>query len=274
MSNVKSKIKAVLATTAYGPVRSISRDDYDAQLHILQVELVKLQRHVIRQGEQVLIVLEGRDGAGKDGSIKRIMEYLSPRDTRVVALGAPSALESNEWYFQRYVAQLPRCGEMVLFNRSWYNRAGVEKVMKFCTKTEYKVFMRTVPGFEQMLVQSGVLLLKFYLDIDRAEQISRLAQRSIDPLKQWKQSPVDAVAVKHWRAYSDARNVMLLKTSTPSAPWFIVRGIDKMQARLNLIRCILSKLHYVGAKANLPLPDPLVAFPFTPECIATGGLYP
>ena len=274
MSKSKSKSKAVWVATAYGAASSISREDYDAHLHILQVELVKLQRHVIRQGQQILIVLEGRDGAGKDGSIKRIMEYLSPRDTRVVALGAPSAQERSEWYFQRYVAQLPRCGEMVLFNRSWYNRAGVEKVMKFCTKTEYNVFMRTVPGFEQMLVQSGVLLLKFYLDIDRAEQINRLAQRSADPLKQWKQSPVDAVAVKHWRAYSDARNAMLIKTSTPSAPWMVVRANDKMQARLNLIRCILSQLHYAGAKAGLPLPDPLVVFPFTPECVATGGLYP
>ena len=246
---------------------SISREDYDAQLHILQVELVKLQRHFIGCGDKILVLLEGRDSAGKDGSIKRIVEYLSPRETRVVALGKPSDRDRRGWYFQRYVAQLPVAEELVLFNRSWYNRAGVEHVMGFCSKDEHEEFMQSVPKFEEMLVNSGIKLLKYYLDISKDEQTRRLADRKRDPLKQWKSSPVDAVALKHWKAYSEARDAMLLRTHTPVAPWHIVRADDKRLARLNLMRDILSRLHYAGKKNKLVQPDQNVAFEFTAECI-------
>jgi polyphosphate kinase 2 len=252
--------------------QSISSEDYQAQLHLLQVELVKLQRHFIGCGDKILVLVEGRDAAGKDGSIKRIVEYLSPRETRVVALGKPSDRETSGWYFQRYVAQLPVAEEFVLFNRSWYNRAGVEHVMGFCTKEEHEIFMHAAPKFEEMLVNSGIKLLKYYLDIDKDEQASRLAERQRDPLKQWKSSPIDAVAVKHWKAYSAARDAMLLRTHTAIAPWRIVRTNNKRLARLNLIRDILSRLHYAGKKNKLVQPDPQIAFEFTPDCIQSQRL--
>ena len=250
----------------------ISREDYEAQLHMLQVELVKLQRHFIGCGDKILVLVEGRDAAGKDGGIKRIVEYLSPRETRVVALGKPSDRERRGWYFERYVAQLPVAEEFVLFNRSWYNRAGVEHVMGFCSKDEHEEFMGSVPKFEEMLVNSGIKLLKYYLDVSKDEQTRRLAERKRDPLKQWKSSPIDAVAVKHWKAYSEARDTMLLRTHTAVAPWHIVRADDKRLARLNLMRDILSRLHYAGKKNKVVRPDPDVAFEFTPDCIAAKRL--
>ena len=249
-----------------------SRNEYKTQLHHLQIELVKLQRHFIGCGDQILVVLEGRDAAGKDGSIKRIVEYLSPRETRVVALGRPSDRERRGWYFQRYVSHLPVAEEFVLFNRSWYNRAGVEHVMGFCSKKEHEEFMRSVPKFEEMLVNSGITVLKYYLDIDKAEQRDRLAARARDPLKQWKSSPIDAVAIKHWKDYSAARDEMLLRTHTALSPWHIVRTNDKRSARLNLIRDILSRLDYDGKKHKLVQPDTDVAFTFTPDCIASHRL--
>ncbi|HGM4940432.1 TPA: polyphosphate kinase 2, partial [Pseudomonas aeruginosa] len=182
--------------------RSIGREDYEAQLHMLQIELVKLQRHFIKCNDRILILLEGRDGAGKDGSIKRLVEHLSPRETRVVALGKPSDRDRTGWYFQRYVPHLPVGEELVVFNRSWYNRAGVEPVMGFCTAEEHEEFMNSVPKFEEMLVNSGIKLLKYYLDIGKKEQSRRLGERRRDPLKQWKSSPVDAVALKHWDGYT------------------------------------------------------------------------
>ncbi|MBT9455758.1 MAG: polyphosphate kinase 2 [Burkholderiaceae bacterium] len=249
-----------------------AREEYEAQLRLLQIELVKLQRHFIRCGQQILVIVEGRDGAGKDGSIKRVIEHLSPRETRVVALGAPSDRERHAWYFQRYVAQLPVAQELVFFNRSWYNRAGVERVMGFCSETEYEDFMQAVPSFEALLVHSGIKLLKYYLDIDRDEQKRRLAARLRDPLTQWKSSPVDAVALKHWKAYSHARDTMLLRTHTEAAPWHVVRANDKRLARLNLIRDILSRLDYDGRRAKLVRPDPAIAFEFTPDCLTNGRL--
>ena len=255
------------STATSAKATTISPEDYDAQLHVLQVELVKLQRHFIGCGDRILVLLEGRDAAGKDGSIKRIVEYLSPRETRVVALGKPSDRDRRGWYFQRYVAQLPVAEELVLFNRSWYNRAGVEHVMGFCSKDEHEEFMHSVPKFEEMLVNSGIKLLKYYLDIGKDEQTRRLAERRRDPLKQWKSSPVDAVALKHWKAYSDARDTMLLRTHTAVAPWRIVRADDKRLARLNLMRDILSRLHYAGKKNKLVQSDPDIAFEFTPDCI-------
>ena len=262
----------VLLKTAEPSEILTAHDDYKAQLRDLRVELVKLQRHLIRCGDSILILLEGRDAAGKDGSIKRIVEYLSPRETRVVALGKPSDRDLRGWYFQRYVSHLPVAEEMVLFNRSWYNRAGVEHVMGFCSKKEHEEFMQSVPKFEEMLVNSGIRLLKYYLDIDKSEQIRRLAERERNPLKQWKTSPIDAVAVKHWKAYSEARDAMLLRTHTPIAPWHIVKANDKRLARLNLIRDILSRLHYAGKKHKLVQPDPEIAFEFTPDCITAQRL--
>lgn len=250
----------------------ISREDYDAELAILQIELVKLQRHFIQHSEKILVILEGRDAAGKDGSIKRIIEYLSPRETRVVALGKPSDRECHGWYFQRYVAHLPFAEELVLFNRSWYNRAGVEKVMGFCTDEEYEEFMLSVPKFEEMLLNSGVRLLKYYLDISKGEQKKRLHERAEDPLKQWKNSPIDAVAIKHWKHYSKARDEMLIRTHTSIAPWYIIHTDNKRLARLNLIRDILSRLHYTGKKSKLVQPDLNIAFEFHPECIETQTL--
>ena len=260
------------ATGAGAGQLSMSREDYHAQLGLLQVELVKLQRHFIGCGDKILVVLEGRDAAGKDGSIKRIVEHMSPRETRVVALGKPSERDRSGWYFQRYVAQLPVAEEFVLFNRSWYIRAGVEHVMGFCTKEEHEEFMWSVPKFEEMLVKSGIKLLKYYLDVGKREQIRRLADRVENPLKRWKSSPIDAVAVKHWKAYSDARDAMLLRTHTAVAPWHIVRADDKRLARLNLIRDVLSRLPYAGKKNKLVQPDTNIAFEFTPDCIASKRL--
>ena len=250
----------------------MSREQYHTQLGLLQVELVKLQRHFIGCGDKILVLLEGRDAAGKDGSIKRIVEHMSPRETRVVALGKPSDRERGGWYFQRYVAQLPVAEEFVLFNRSWYNRAGVEHVMGFCTKEEHEEFMWSVPRFEEMLVKSGIKLLKYYLDVGKREQIRRLADRVQNPLKRWKSSPIDAVAIKHWKAYSDARDAMLLRTHTAVAPWRIVVADDKRLARLNLIRDVLSRLQYAGKKSKLVQPDTNIAFEFTPDCITSKRL--
>jgi polyphosphate kinase 2 len=257
-----------------GAETSISHDDYEAQLQLLQIELVKLQRHVIRHGKQLLVLLEGRDAAGKDGNVKRLVEYLSPRETRVIALAAPCDRERGAWYFQRYVAQLPVAGEIVFFNRSWYNRAGVERVMGFCSKSECEAFLQATPRFEALLVQSGVQLLKYYLDIDRDTQIERLADRAHDPLAQWKRSAIDAVAVKHWKTYSAARDTMLARTDNELAPWTIVRGNDKMLARLNLMRDLLSRVDYAGKKKSLLHADPALVFEFTPECITAGALAP
>ncbi|RTL41081.1 MAG: polyphosphate kinase 2 [Burkholderiales bacterium] len=252
--------------------QSIGREDYEAQLHLLHIELVKLQRHFIKCGDRILILLEGRDAAGKDGSIKRIVENLSPRETRVVALGKPSDRDRSGWYFQRYVPHLPVAEELVLFNRSWYNRAGVERVMGFCTSAQLEEFMLSVPRFEEMIVGSGIKLLKYYLDVSKSEQKRRLEERLRDPLKQWKSSPIDAVAVKNWKAYSQARDEMLVRTHTAVAPWHIVRADDKRQARLNLMRDILSRLHYAGRKDKLLQADPEVVFQFSPDCIEAGRL--
>lgn len=213
-------------------------------MHHLQVELVKLQKEIIASRLKVLIILEGRDAAGKDGTIKRLIENLSPRETRVVALGKPSDREEREWYFQRYAAQLPAGGELVIFNRSWYNRAGVEKVMHFCTKKQYNAFFTNVELFEKMLVNSGIIILKYYLDISKKEQYKRLLDRRKNPLKQWKISPVDAQAQKKWKEYSKARNEMLPKTSFKFSPWFIADSENKEEMHLDLIRHMISQLSY------------------------------
>jgi polyphosphate kinase len=235
---------------------------YRRTLRELQIELVKFQRHLIKRGERILVLLEGRDAAGKDGVIKRIVEHLSPRETRVVALPAPSSRERTEWYFQRYVEHLPAAAEFVLFNRSWYNRAGVERVTGFCTEADVETFFDDAPVFERMLVNSGIRLFKYYLDIDRDEQKKRLKERRHDTLSQWKISPIDKVALKHWADYTRARDDMLRRTHTPDAPWHIVRANDKHSARLNLIRSLLAQLHYRGKERRLLACDPTVVFFF------------
>ena len=231
---------------------------YEADLRLLQIELVKLQRHIIQKGKRLLVILEGRDTAGKDGTIKSITEHLSPRDSRVVALNKPSPREEGEWYFQRYVAQLPSAGEFVLFNRSWYNRAGVEKVMGFCTDDQYKQFMNTVNDFESLLIGSDIQLIKYYLDISKEEQAIRLKDRAKDPLKQWKISPIDQKAQKMWDAYSDARDSMLKKTSSSDAPWTVVSANDKKLAHLNLIANLLSRVNYPDKDQKILKFDPKI----------------
>lgn len=234
----------------------------DEELRLLQIELVKLQKSLIANGDQILVILEGRDTAGKDGTIKVITEHLSPRETRVVALGKPSDVENEQWYFQRYIGQLPKKGEIVLFNRSWYNRAGVEMVMQFCTKAQYATFIAAVNPLECILIKSGITVLKYYLDISKAEQKQRLNAREKDPLKQWKISPIDQQAQKKWAAYSTYRNAMLLKTSTVDSPWTIVRANNKKQAHLNLIRNLLSRVSYADKNKRLLRADGEIVFTF------------
>ncbi len=232
---------------------ALSNKVYARTLHTLQIELVKLQSHLIKTNKKILLILEGRDAAGKDGVIKVITEHLSPRETRIVALGKPTESQQGEWYFQRYVPHLPTKGEFVIFNRSWYNRAGVEKVMDFCTAAEYQEFMRTVIPFESMLTGSGIELHKYYLNISKKEQAKRLEARRKDPLKQWKISPIDQVAIKHWDAYTEAHQTMLAETNHLGAAWTVIDGNQKKKARLSLITDFLSKTDYVGkdtAKLN------------------------
>jgi polyphosphate kinase len=241
---------------------SNSKATYKHTLRKLQIELVKLQRHFIKCDDKILIILEGRDASGKDGTVKRIVQHLSPRETRVVALGKPSDRDRTTWYFQRYVPYLPAAREMVIFNRSWYNRAGVERVMGFCTDAEYEEFMGSVSNFENMLVGSGVKLLKYYLDISKDEQRKRIDDRKTNPLKQWKVSPIDDEATKQWKAYSHSRNEMLARTHNPIAPWMIVRADNKHPARINIIKDILDRLHYPNKDEQLLSPDPQIVFAY------------
>ena len=245
---------------------------YRRSLRELQIELVKFQRELIRRGDRILVLIEGRDAAGKDGVIKHIVEHLSPRDTRVVALPAPTSRERTEWYFQRYVPHLPAAAEFVLFNRSWYNRAGVERVMGFCREAEVETFLADAPIFERMLVDSGIRLFKYYLDIDRHEQRQRLKERRHDPLSQWKTSPIDKAALKHWAGYTRARDDMLCRTHCEHAPWYVVQANDKHAARLNLIRHLLAYLPYHGKEKRLLAFDPAVVFSFDEKRLADGSM--
>jgi polyphosphate kinase 2 len=235
---------------------SISENIYEADLRLLQIELVKLQRHLSNKGKRLLVIIEGRDTAGKDGSIKSIIENLNPKDRRVVVLHKPSPREIDEWYFQRYIAELPTTGEIVIFNRSWYNRAGVEKVMGFCTTEQYDQFMATVNELEFMLVKSGLHLMKYYLDITKEEQASRLRDRANDPLKQWKISPIDKKVQTMWSEYSDARNKMLKRTSSSHAPWTVIVANDKKVAHLNLIADLLLRVNYPNKDKKILKIDP------------------
>jgi polyphosphate kinase 2 len=245
---------------------------YKAELTDLQVHLVKYQQCAMRTGEKVVIVFEGRDGAGKDGAIKRITEHLAPRNTRVVALPKPSNREASEWWFQRYTRYLPAAGELVLFNRSWYNRAGVEVVMHFSTRREQADFLRDAPVFEQMLVESDIRILKFWLDISKDEQARRLDARRTDPLKALKVSDMDAVAQKKWKEYSEARDKMLMRTHTEYAPWTIVRTDHKKKARLAVIRHMLHRLAPPEILDGVGTPDPDVLYKFEAAALKDGRL--
>ena len=237
-------------------------------LHNLFIELVKLQKEIISSDLKLLVILEGRDAADKDGTIKRIISHLSPRETRVVALGKPSDRQEREWYFQRYSVQLPVSGEFALFNRSWYNRAGVEKVMGFCNEQEYESFFKEVELFEEMLVYAGFIILKYYLDISKKTQEKRLKDRKTDPLKQWKISPIDNEALEHWEDYSDARNKMLLKTNFKHSRWFVVDANKKDDAHIALITHLLSQMEYQDKDKKLLSHDYDLVYPSTSENIS------
>jgi polyphosphate kinase 2 len=237
-------------------------------LHNLFIELVKLQKEIISSNLKLLVILEGRDAAGKDGTIKRIIKHLSPRETRVVALGKPSDRQEREWYFQRYSVQLPVSGEFALFNRSWYNRAGVEKVMGFCNDREYESFFKEVELFEKMLVDAGFIILKYYLDISKKTQEKRLKDRKTNPLKQWKISPIDNEALEHWENYSDARNKMLIKTNFKHSRWFVVDANKKDDAHIALISHFLSQMEYQDKDKKLLSHDYYLVYPSTHENIS------
>ena len=230
-------------------------ENYDDALEALQIELVATQAWAIEKGVKLLVLFEGRDTAGKDGAIKRITEYASPRQTRVVALPKPTERENGQWYFQRYVPHLPAAGEFVLFNRSWYNRAGVEPVMGFCTPEQHEQFLDDAPKFEKMLTASGIVLVKLWLDISKDEQAKRLAERMTDPLKRFKVSSLDAEAQARWDAYTAARDRMLAETHSKAAPWTVIATDDKKTARLNIIRHILHRLDRPGLEAQKPDKD-------------------
>jgi polyphosphate kinase len=236
-------------------------------LHKLYIELVKLQKEIISSDLKLLVILEGRDAAGKDGTIKRIIRHLSPRETRVVALGKPSDRQEREWYFQRYTVQLPVSGEFALFNRSWYNRAGVEKVMGFCNEQEYESFFKEVELFEKMLVDAGFIILKYYLDVSNKEQGRRLKDRKTDPLKQWKISPIDKEAQKYWKDYSEARNEMLLRTNFGYTPWFVVNADKKNAAHISLITHLLRHVEYHDKDKKLLSNNSGLVYRATPENI-------
>lgn len=218
--------------------------DYEEELKKLQIELLKLQNHVKEEGLKILMLFEGRDAAGKGGTIKRITEHLNPRGARVVALDKPSDVEKTQWYFQRYAQHLPSAGEIVFFDRSWYNRGGVEPVMGFCTEEEHNEFLNHVSEFERMLVNSGIILFKFYFSVSKAEQAKRFKERKTDPLKQFKLSPVDAKSQEMWDKYTIAKHSMLRASHTGTAPWIIIRSDNKKKARINCIKHILSSVQY------------------------------
>ncbi|WP_374490980.1 polyphosphate kinase 2 [Zoogloea sp.] len=243
----------------YPYLNLMSRRNYERQKYRLQVELLKLQAWVKATGQKVVILFEGRDAAGKGGTIKRFMEHLNPRGARVVALEKPSDVERGQWYFQRYVQHLPTAGEIVLFDRSWYNRAGVERVMNFCTPDEYAEFMRQVPEFERNLVRSGVHVIKFWFSVSREQQRRRFREREVHPLKQWKLSPIDKASLDKWDDYTKAKEAMFFYTDTADAPWTVIKSDCKKRARLNALRYILHKLPYTGKDLDTIGPiDPLL----------------
>ena len=252
-------IRRLFEGGAYPYSSRLGGREYERQMLLLQRELLKCQRWIEETGQRVVALFEGRDAAGKGGTIKRFMEHMNPRTARVVALPRPDMRERSQWYFQRYVAQLPSAGETCLFDRSWYNRAGVERVMGFCTDEEYREFMRACPLFEEMLVRSGMRVVKYWFSISREEQARRFEARARDPLKQWKLSTVDIASQDKWDEYTRAKEAMFLRTDTAQAPWTIVKADDKKRARLACMRHFLASMPYPGRDdAVATAPDPLV----------------
>jgi len=259
MRHDPAAIRLLFESGAYPYQARLRTAAYEDHMLELQRELLKAQRWVEAAGERVVLLFEGRDAAGKGGTIKRFTEHMNPRTARVVALQKPTERERTQWYFQRYVAHLPAAGEIVLFDRSWYNRAGVERVMGFCTPNEYLEFMRQCPEFERMLTRSGIRLFKFWFSVSREEQRRRFEMRETDPLKQWKLSPMDVESLARWDDYTKAKEAMLFYTDTADAPWTVVRSDDKKRARLMAIRHVLHTIPYDGKdKHVVQPPDPLI----------------
>ena len=256
----------------------MTRREYEITKRLLQIELLKMQAWVKESGARIVMVFEGRDAAGKGGTIKRFMEHMNPRGAKVVALEKPSEEERTQWYFQRYIKHLPAAGEIVMFDRSWYNRAGVERVMGFCSQQEYEEFMRQAPEFERMLVRSGVTLFKFWFSVSRKEQVTRFTIRKIDPVRQWKLSPMDLASLDRWQDYTIAKEAMLFYTDRDWAPWTVVRSNDKKRGRIEAMRWVLSRIDYPDKNIDLVgNPDPLIVGP--PADIYetgehTGRMYP
>jgi polyphosphate kinase 2 len=240
----------------------VPRAEYERQKRVLQIELLKLQRWVKDTGQRLIVICEGRDAAGKGGTIQRFTERLNPRGARVVALEKPTEREAAQWYFQRYVAHLPSAGEIVFFDRSWYNRAGVERVMGFCTKAQYNLFLHQCPQFERMLVEDGVILVKFWFSVSQAEQRTRFAIRQVDPVRQWKLSPTDVASLDRWDDYTAAKVDMFRATDTGHAPWTVVKSNDKRRGRLEAMRSLLWRVDYDSKDAGaIGRPDPLIVGP-------------
>ncbi|WP_031073562.1 polyphosphate kinase 2 [Streptomyces sp. NRRL S-118] len=239
--------------------RKVRRGEYERTKRVLQIELLKLQRWIKDTGGRLVVVCEGRDAAGKGGTIQRFMERLNPRGARVVALDKPTERESGQWYFQRYIAHLPAPGEIVFFDRSWYNRAGVEKVMGFCSQDEYELFLRQCPQFERMLVEDGIVLVKFWFSVSRSEQRTRFAIRQVDPVRQWKLSPTDLSSLDRWDEYTTAKVAMFRATDTTEAPWTVVKNNDKRRGRLEAMRHLLWRIDYDRKDPEaVGTPDPLI----------------
>ncbi len=255
----QDEIRRAFETGEFPYKTRLTEKAYLAHMLPLQVELLKAQNWVKETGQKIVILFEGRDAAGKGGTIKRFMEHLNPRGARVVALEKPSERERTQWYFQRYIEQLPAGGEIMFFDRSWYNRAGVERVMEFCTPLEYLEFMRQTPEVERMLVRSGIRLFKFWFSVTRDEQLRRFKSREADPLKQWKLSPIDRASINKWDAYTEAKESMFFYTDTADAPWTIIKSNDKKRARLNAMQFLLSSLPYPDKNYHVVKgPDPLI----------------
>lgn len=253
------KIRQAFESGKYPYGRKMARSVYEEQKAKLQAELLKVQLWAQETGQRFVLLFEGRDAAGKGGTIKRFMEHLNPRQARVVALNKPTWEEKGQWYYQRYVQELPTVGEMVFYDRSWYNRAGVERVMGFCSPNEYLEFMRQTPELERMLVRSGIQLYKYWFSVTREEQQRRFKSREIDPLKQWKLSPIDKASLSKWEDYTEAKEAMFFYTDTADAPWTIIKSNDKKRARLNCMRHFLSTLDYPGKDHDIVgEPDPLI----------------
>jgi len=242
--------------------KKLSREEYEATKRQLQIEFLKLQLHVKESGDKILVICEGRDAAGKGGAIKRFMEHLNPRGARIVALEKPTDLERTQWYFQRYIQHLPSGGEIVFMDRSWYNRAGVERVMGYCTPQQYLEFMREAPELERMLVNSGITLVKLWFSVSQAEQLARFSSRQNDPVRQWKLSPTDLASLDKWDAYTEAKEAMFFYTDTGDAPWTTIKSNDKKRARLEAFRVILSKVDFPTKDPSVVgTPDPLIVGP-------------